>query len=961
MSSIQTTHIDGDVSIGRNVSTGGNATLQGRVHIKGSLRVDGWLDSANQKVSNKGVFRNVEELRESYPHPQPGWWAIVGNSIPGPLYIVENGEWVDSGETGGSIEIDLSGIQSSIDKMEDDINTLQELTPATRLILTTSTLNDVPDEPYRSTHNYVYQNTGGATIGQITAFSEGTGSIYTQVLHTHYRVNPSTQLFEEIDYEKVYVYKRSYYLKSVEGHSAGEWGKWELLSEKRSLKVLLFGNSFSSDSFGYVPFIMRHVAPDVELTIGIAYIGGCKLAQHLASFTGQSQELDGETISPENYWFTKNVNGKPWTNDLQRHTVDEILSNEKWDIITFQQNGNDAYKDFATYYAPFIYKLHKALFDKLNHSVKLGWLLTQGAYATTDEEFKSHWEGTAENAYRIMATTGTSLLFPYGTAIQSLRETSLKELGDGTAKNMTADNVHLQEGIGCLAAAYTNVIVLLNSIGHDYTGIFAETTRPNKSYVENNKVPDQHLGSSGTVIGVTDDNVRLAQIAADCAVKNPYSLVNPENPDYNVEPGSGGGGGIPEAPKDGRTYGRKNEDWVDLSAQSVDVDVTMDQNSSYVTTSNSVISATANWKAAKDVPTQGAKKLLYKIRSAQGAADNICFIGYTNKEGEFSVILTQLDIKLAGYVKEGEIDITDEMVSFSFSQFIGGEQDFYYRLYAEGSGFVPEAPKDGKQYVRENGAWVPVEVPSQSQNSENYNVNFVGMSIWWYDGSNLAAGIGGNQLAVGYQSHIRKAIKFKSDTGTKYCYSGKSLGGVSADDTGSICHMMTTWAASANAIWTLDTITNDFKRNIPIGEYTDFENNTGRTTYYGALRIFMDKVHALSGEDATIVVGNACHRNNAGYTSTSANSAGHKLVDYENALMRIAAEKGWWFVDQFRLSGIVDENLSMATIDGLHLNNLGFRMAVIPWINVLKSIDYKSVQSSGAMLLSQEGTPILTE
>lgn len=220
---------------------------------------------------------------------------------------------------------------------------------------------------------------------------------------------------------------------------------------------------------------------------------------------------------------------------------------------------------------------------------------------------------------------------------------------------------------------------------------------------------------------------------------------------------------------------------------------------------------------------------------------------------------------------------------------------------------------------------------AKKRKSIDKNVNWVGHSIWWYNGNRLN---GDGPIAKGYQTLLKEQFVFKSDTGNSYCLSGHSLGGISEDDTTSLLEpdFLATWEASENAIWTLDTITNDFKRNIPIGTIDDFTNNTGITTYYGALRVFKDKVLELSGEDAIVICSNALRRNNSGYTSVSANSVGHTLVDYEKALMTIAEKQGWLFVDQYRLSGITDDSIHITTIDGLHLNNFGYTLAVIPWI-----------------------------
>ncbi len=212
----------------------------------------------------------------------------------------------------------------------------------------------------------------------------------------------------------------------------------------------------------------------------------------------------------------------------------------------------------------------------------------------------------------------------------------------------------------------------------------------------------------------------------------------------------------------------------------------------------------------------------------------------------------------------------------------------------------------------------------------NRNVNFVGHSIWWYDGQTLSAsGFCGGVTAKGYQTLIKQCFNFNS---TNYCYSGHSLGGTSASDSSSILNKASGWEGSSGDIWTLDTITNDFKRGIPIGTIADYTNATGITTYYGALRAFKDKVLSLSGTNAIVICANALRRNHSNYTSTSKNTVGHSLTDYEHALMDVAARNNWYFIDQYRLSGITDDTIDLTTIDGLHLNNFGYTLAVKPWI-----------------------------
>ena len=248
------------------------------------------------------------------------------------------------------------------------------------------------------------------------------------------------------------------------------------------------------------------------------------------------------------------------------------------------------------------------------------------------------------------------------------------------------------------------------------------------------------------------------------------------------------------------------------------------------------------------------------------------------------------------------------------------------------------------KYIRVNGQGVMPSVyiktvgTGVSKKKIAKNVNWVGMSIWWYDGRTLAdvEGRGGNEIAKGYQTLLKNQYDFLSDK--NYCYSGNSLGAASESATTCLMNNASSWTASENAIWTLDTITNDFKLNVPIGTTDDYDNKTGLLTYYGALREFADKVKELSGDDAIVIASNALCRNNSGATSTSKNSKGHTLMDYEKALTYACMVNGWWYVDQYRLCGVNDNTLDFTTIDGLHLNNLGYRMAVVPWSNVFEMI-----------------------
>ena len=124
MSLIPTKQIDGDVAVGRNVSAGGDATIQGNVRIGHNLKVEGWLDARNIKGPNKGIFLDVTKLREAYPLPHDGWWALVGNTLPAPLYIADGGAWVATGETAGNPTIDSQQYNDAVAALDADLKEL---------------------------------------------------------------------------------------------------------------------------------------------------------------------------------------------------------------------------------------------------------------------------------------------------------------------------------------------------------------------------------------------------------------------------------------------------------------------------------------------------------------------------------------------------------------------------------------------------------------------------------------------------------------------------------------------------------------------------------------------------------------------------------------------------------------------------------------------------------------------
>lgn len=297
-----------------------------------------------------------------------------------------------------------------------------------------------------------------------------------------------------------------------------------LESSEESYNVLFFGNSFTEDAVSYVPLIINNLLPDLNLTIGIASIGACSLAQHYSNISGQTVSISGTLCKPRSYaYYYFDKQSAKWINNGEKG-FEDILKQKNWDIITFQQSGESAAKEWNVYYEPYIHKIHKMLAEMTDSHFKLGWLLIHGAYSSKGEGNLNQWRGAMENTRIVMERTETELLFPYGTAIQNLRTTPLSELGDG--KDLLADHGHLQEGIGCLAAAYSISLVIIQQLGLPNDAIIRETTRPSFAWEKRVGVINPNFGDSNTIIGITDNNSYLAQMAAIFSIENPFSITD---------------------------------------------------------------------------------------------------------------------------------------------------------------------------------------------------------------------------------------------------------------------------------------------------------------------------------------------------------------------------------------------------------------------------------------------------
>lgn len=291
---------------------------------------------------------------------------------------------------------------------------------------------------------------------------------------------------------------------------------------KTSIRLLCFGNSFSMDMLGYVPFVMKNIAPDLELTVTIAYNGGSTLAQHMANFSNGDVVQNGVTYSPKKYKYYTCKNARPWTL-IGSFDANEVLQKEDWDIITFQQSSGVVRKSYDTYYKPFINHLCDSVTNRLGDSVNLGWVSIHSCNYYTYDELMSVWEDITANTVTLLENCSIPTLFPYGTALQNLR--TVRECDTlGYKGFLMADTGHLQEGIGCLCAAYANCLVILKAAGYTNIGVIGDTTRIDMDFLQDNQIQGVNIGNG--IIGMQDDFVYKAQVAATKAIENPFEITD---------------------------------------------------------------------------------------------------------------------------------------------------------------------------------------------------------------------------------------------------------------------------------------------------------------------------------------------------------------------------------------------------------------------------------------------------
>ena len=286
---------------------------------------------------------------------------------------------------------------------------------------------------------------------------------------------------------------------SARNTSLPQWARCNMSVIKRSLaegshavRILCIGNSFSADA---VESWLSPMASEsgIQLVIGNAVRGGWGLHDHWTDIVEGNAETEYRKLANGTYSLTTG------------HTLTEIINDEPWDFITFQQNSQNSgiystYNPYLSYLIDYVKGIHP--------QASLGWIMTWAYAQDVEHEGFSNYNHDQMTMYNAIVDANIQVmrdhpelkcLIPCGTAIQNLRTTCI---GD----NVNRDGIHLDLKIGRLTAAYTV-----------FATLFGEEATLQNTYRPYNQL--------------SEDSIMMARQAALDAVRNPYA-VTPQNQPY---------------------------------------------------------------------------------------------------------------------------------------------------------------------------------------------------------------------------------------------------------------------------------------------------------------------------------------------------------------------------------------------------------------------------------------------
>ena len=290
-----------------------------------------------------------------------------------------------------------------------------------------------------------------------------------------------------------------------------------------TLRVLSVGNSFAFDALSYVPQVMKAVAPQVYLELGVMYIGGGGLSDFYNALDSTTHAPVKEGIATGFEYYRCTYGGK-WEKASDRHVpMSEVLRGKPWDVVVMQQVSSLS-RDYDSY-QPYLDMTMRWIDSVATGPHSYAWLITPSypdnlPRLAPDTSSVQMFERIAAAAGRVQREAGIDLLLPCGTAIQNARTTSLSTLGD---RGQLFEDLHLQDGMPCLIEAYAATAALLARYGLS-DRVYADTTWVDEAWLKRYNIEEVN----GQPVGMSEENRAIAKRCVAAAMQQPLEITKIE-------------------------------------------------------------------------------------------------------------------------------------------------------------------------------------------------------------------------------------------------------------------------------------------------------------------------------------------------------------------------------------------------------------------------------------------------
>ncbi len=210
--------------------------------------------------------------------------------------------------------------------------------------------------------------------------------------------------------------------------------------QKRNLKILAIGNSFSQDAARYLQPMAWYSGQRIKIVN--LYIGGCSLESHWNNVQSNARVYDHE------------INGMAAD---QKCSIGQALQEDEWDIVTLQQASGDSGMEKS--YQPYLRRLSEyvnALAPQAQPWIHQTWAYeldsTHPHFARYDGQIGMYQ--ALCRCYCKAASEIRANIIPVGDVIQSLRAEKPFSFSKG-GLSLCRDGFHLSFNYGRYTAAAT--------------------------------------------------------------------------------------------------------------------------------------------------------------------------------------------------------------------------------------------------------------------------------------------------------------------------------------------------------------------------------------------------------------------------------------------------------------------------------------------------------------------------